>query len=133
MQFTPEQLARIGNLFRASLFQRQHLYFFLCPGEKRIRSRLVFYRIEDPRALPADAVLIGRYDWPIHEREFIADLVEVASPLPEPAPEACTGICAGPPIAKQRQAPSARPAGPFDAPSLRQILCGFSEHPARVQ
>lgn len=129
MQFTPEQLARIANCFRSSLFQRQHLYYFLCPGEKRVRSRLVFYRIEDPRALPADAVLIGRYDWPIHEREFIADLVEVASPLPEPAPEACAGICAGPPIPKARKCAPNRTASAFALHGARHIHCCRDEAP----
>lgn len=121
MQFSVSELARIANCFRSSLFQRPQLYFYLLPSEKRVASRRVFFLVEPARKLPDDAILIGRYDAPIHEGEFVADLVHIARALPEPAQEACRGICAGPPVPKQRKAPSKRAASPLYAPSSRHI------------
>lgn len=121
MEFTPEQLARLANSFRSSLFQRPQLYFYLLPGEKRVASRRVYYLVEPARKLPADAILIGRYDAPIHESEFISDLVHIAAPLPEPAPDACRGICAGPATPRNGEAPATLATNRFRATSSQQV------------
>ena len=67
---------RIGNFFRSSLWQRQSLDFFWVPSERDITSRGSLPVRLPLRKLPLGAILVGRYLWPVHEREFLAAFLE---------------------------------------------------------
>jgi hypothetical protein len=71
---TAAERARFGNIFRASLFQRQELDLFWLPAERHITTRRTIDGILPRRALPEGAIYIGSYRDPIPESHFLEDL-----------------------------------------------------------
>lgn len=71
---TDAERARFGNLFRASIFQRQALCLWWLPKERHITSRRTHELVEKRRRLPEGAIYIGRYEAPVHESAFLEDL-----------------------------------------------------------
>lgn len=74
---TPGERARFGNLFRAQLFQRQMLQLFWIPSERHITTRRTYELKERRRTLPMGAILIGTYEFPCPESQFLDDLDEL--------------------------------------------------------
>ncbi len=70
---------RLGNLFRAQIFQRQALKMWWIPSERHITSRRTYENKEARRTLPADAIYIGSYQAPVHESAFLDDLDDILS------------------------------------------------------
>jgi hypothetical protein len=66
--------ARLGNIFRASIFQRQSLRLWWLPKERHITSRRTYELVEKRRRLPEGAIYIGTYEAPVHESLFLDDL-----------------------------------------------------------
>jgi hypothetical protein len=71
---TEAERERFGNIFRASIFQRQALKFWWIPKERHITSRRTFELVEKRRRLPPGAIYIGSYEAPVHESAFLEDL-----------------------------------------------------------
>jgi hypothetical protein len=71
---TEAERARFGNLFRASIFQRQSLRLWWLPKERHITSRRTYELVEKRRRLPEGAIFIGSYEAPVHESAFLDDL-----------------------------------------------------------
>ena len=86
-QLSIEEVARFKNWFRSSIWQRQDLWLYWLPGKRHITSRSTFSPKLLPRRLPQDAVPVGRFVFPVLEREFVAALEETIKALgPEGAP-----------------------------------------------
>lgn len=80
---TDAERARFGNLFRASIFQRQALRLWWLPKERHITSRRTYELVEKRRRLPEGAVYIGSYEAPVHESLFLEDLDELLRAIRE--------------------------------------------------
>ncbi len=80
---TDAERARFGNIFRASIFQRQNLKIWWLPKERHITSRRTYELVEKRRRLPEGAVYIGSYEAPVHESLFLEDLDELLRAIRE--------------------------------------------------
>ncbi len=80
---TDAERARFGNLFRASIFQRQALRLWWLPKERHITSRRTYELVEKRRRLPEGAIYIGSYEAPVHESLFLEDLDELLRAIRE--------------------------------------------------
>lgn len=75
--------ARLGNIFRASIFQRQALKMWWLPKERHITSRRTYELVEKRRRLPEGAIYIGSYEAPVHESLFLDDLDDLLKAIRE--------------------------------------------------
>lgn len=80
---TDAERARFGNLFRASIFQRQNLRLWWLPKERHITSRRTYELVEKRRRLPEGAIYIGSYEAPVHESAFLEDLDDLLRAIRE--------------------------------------------------
>lgn len=71
---TQAERLRLGNIFRASLFQRQELMLYWLPSERHITTRRTFEGTLPRRKVPANAIYIGSYRDPFPESGFLEDL-----------------------------------------------------------
>lgn len=80
---TDAERARFGNIFRASIFQRQNLKIWWLPKERHITSRRTYELVEKRRRLPEGAIYVGSYEAPVHESLFLDDLDELLKAIRE--------------------------------------------------
>lgn len=78
---TDVERARFGNVFRASIYQRQALRLWWIPSERHITSRRTYERVEKRRRLPFGAIYIGSYEAPVHESLFLEDLDDLLAAI----------------------------------------------------
>lgn len=78
---TDVERARLANIFRASIYQRQALKMWWLPRERHITSRRTYELVEKRRRLPFDAIYIGSYEAPVHESCFLEDLDDLLAAI----------------------------------------------------
>lgn len=78
---TPAERLRLGNIFRASLFQRQELDLYWLPTERHITTRRTIDGRLLKRKLPTGAIFIGSYRDPFPESGFLEDLEDLLASM----------------------------------------------------